>query len=132
MTMATNRGDRQNPSRTRSDHVRARAATVPAMPAARAPSTAAPPPSSGRPAIVIDDFGGAAVRLAARIPRSEVPRRTSAAAAAGASLGESDLALLELIDGRRTVGAIVERSGETSARVGAGLCRLERLRLIAF
>ena len=141
MTMGTERGERQKPNRTRSDYLRtlerARAETVPAMSAVRERSSAIPaPPSnaprSGRSAIVVDEVGVAAVRLAARIPRDEVPRRTKAGRNAGAALGEADRALLALVDGKRTVGAIIERTGSTSARVGSGLCRLERLGLIAF
>ncbi len=89
-------------------------------------------PQSGRPPISVDDVGAAAVRLAARVPRSEVPKRTGSRRATRTTLDAQELALLALVDGTRTVGGIIEVTGETAAKVGARLLRLERLGVIAF
>ncbi len=124
MTMATH-------SRTRSDYLRAversRAETRPQMDAARGGAV-----QGERAPISVDDVGAAAVRLAARVPSSEVPKRTGSRRATRTTHDAQELALLALVDGTRTVGGIIAVTGETAAKVGARLLRLERLGVIAF
>jgi len=71
-----------------------------------------------------------AVRLAARVPRSEVPRLLVSRQKIGqVRLDDDERDLLTFVDGSRTVGVIAR---ETAAAVGTVLCRLERLGIIEF
>ncbi len=101
------------------------------LPAPKTPAASAR--KSERSAVRVDDVGLTAVRLAARVPRSEVPRLLVSRRKIGqVRLDDDERDLLTFVDGSRTVGAIARETGETGETVGAVLCRLERLGIIEF
>jgi len=98
------------------------------LPAPKTPAASAR--KSERSAVRVDDVGLTAVRLAARVPRSEVPRLLVSRQKIGqVRLDDDERDLLTFVDGSRTVGVIAR---ETAAAVGTVLCRLERLGIIEF
>ena len=97
---------------------------------------AAPRPEERRAhrrAVAVDVVGSEAVRIAARIPRGEVPRLLLARHNLSVTaLDTTDGFLLSFVDGRATVGEIVDALAESPERTMASLCRLERYGVIGF
>lgn len=106
-----------------------------------APATGTAPPASGkgrkrtssRPAPVrVDDFGGAAMKIASRNRPSNAPRLAKTRLdASKAPLDSQSAYVLSLIDGMMTVEGMADVTGIPVESVNAILERLERLGFVA-
>ncbi len=87
---------------------------------------------SGRPPVTVDEVGIGAVKLARKSVRESAPKLVaSRGMIAKAPIDTRAAFVLSLVDGRNTMGAIVDMSGMLEDEVKAILERLARLGLIS-
>lgn len=123
----TPRSDGSFPPKPRSNPPRKTASWEP-----EAPTGTRRKQRSGRPPVTVDEVGIGAVKLARKSVRESAPKLVaSRGMIAKAPIDTRAAFVLSLVDGRNTMGAIVDMSGMLEDEVKAILERLARLGLIS-
>jgi hypothetical protein len=87
---------------------------------------------SSRPPVRVDDVGDVAVAIAARAHVTSAPKLLKARnELTSAPIDHRDAFVISLIDGRMSVGAIVDVSGMSTPEIVAILERLARLGIVS-
>lgn len=95
------------------------------------PSSSSSSPGRSRPPVTVDEVGATALKIARTTQREGAPKLlASRAIVSKAPIDTRSAFVLSLVDGRNTVGAIVDMSGMPEDEVKSILERLARLGLI--